>query len=64
MCQYQSASVSTSGGRYNNLKVAPLSAGYDGLSIEFYVNGIRAREGDTFSAGAFNLSFDLTVTTD
>ena len=58
---YQSQPVTTKGGRYEALTVAPpnLNA-FGGQPVTFHIDGIQAGQTDTFQSGKVDLSFDLT----
>lgn len=57
---YASETVTTTGGKYSFLIVGPLSAAFEGKTVTFWVNGIRANETDTFVSGA-SKTLNLTV---
>ncbi len=57
---YESAPVEVTGGRYSSLVVAPPDTSFSNKTISFYLDGVRANQTDTFTAGKRNLSFNLT----
>jgi hypothetical protein len=57
---YESEPVAVKDGRYSALIVAPPDADFVGRRIEFYLEGVKANETDTFVQARFNNSFNLT----
>ena len=59
---YESAPVSVaSDGGYNGLFVDPRDTSLIGQTIDFYINGHRARTTSSYASGAFERNFDILV---
>ena len=57
---YTSLPAVISGQTYVSLVVAPGSSSFIGQSIEFYLNGVKAANTDTFESGALRPGFAIT----
>jgi len=59
---YTSAPAVIDGESYKNLILNPSNITYEGMKIEFYLNGYKSLTTDIFYNGSFNLSFPLLFT--
>ncbi|MCH8247894.1 MAG: hypothetical protein IH951_16030, partial [Bacteroidetes bacterium] len=56
---YQSLPASIDGEQYRNLVVDPDDIGLVGQTVEFFLNGVKARNTDAYESGKVDRDFDL-----
>ena len=59
---YTSAPAVIDGESYKNLILNPSDISFEGMRVEFFLNGYKSITTDTFKNGSFNLSFPLLFT--
>ena len=59
---YTSAPALIDGESYKNLILNPSDISFEGMKIEFYLNGYKSLTTDVFKNGSFNLAFPLLFT--